>query len=211
MPATEIARGSDAIRRVNRLMESPSRLVFRHQTAGEVTLYPGNMFGADRIFITVHHSGVAFVVDDTLYTQSRAEFVGDRLLIALSDGARRAAWCVPMAHATTTFAMAFVGSVIGVVATIGAVSVGIAKAYVFYHQNKQLIENTTPHMRSVLECLNYFREHCPALFWLLTREGSWEAVVSAGQGVSTTDLFTQAFNNTQDTLGLLDWAKRHHQ
>ena len=93
----KIARGVEAVRRVAAVFPTASPLIGQDQWGTPVRVEPGTIFGGDRMFITTFAGGVAFTVGDKLYSQGPGDFIRDTYLIALGEGARRAAWLIPIA------------------------------------------------------------------------------------------------------------------
>jgi len=186
--AMEVARGVDAVQRVAALLPTALPLSTTDQFGTQVRIAPGTVWGGDRMFISDIGGRVAYVVGDRLYSQATGSFVRDTYLIALGEGARRAAWLIPIAQAEMAFLMALVGTLAGIIGTIAAITVFLAKIGTFYTSHKREVDRAAPHLGTVLSGLSTLTVRCPRLAWLLFKGLGGQALQSAGRGVSAPDI-----------------------
>lgn len=188
MAAVEVARGVEAVKRVAEVFPRALPVVTRDQWGTAIRIEPGTIWGGDRMFVSEIGGQVAFTVRDRLYTQGTADFVRDYYLIALGQGAQKAAWLIPIAQAEMAFCMGFVGTLAGIVGAIAGVTVFMAKVLVFYNTHKQQVTLAKQHLQPILINLSFFATRCPKLFWLLTKGLGGQAIQSAGKGISAADI-----------------------
>ena len=187
MSITLIGQGLDGMRRVAQLLPTAQPLIWTDQFNSPIHIAPGTLWGGDRLFVT--YSGeVVFTSGNSLYRQSPGEVVRDYYLIALGQGAQRAAWLIPVAQAEMTFCMAVVGTLAGAVGTSAAITVGLSRLVAFYVNNKVRMDAAAHYLGPVLSGLFTFATRCPRLAWLLFKGLAPVLGQSAMQGISANDV-----------------------
>jgi len=188
MALTQIATGGGAIRRVALLLPTAQPLVWTDQFNTPIRVETGAIWGGDRMFVTASGGEAVFTVGNRLYRQSPGEFVRDFYLIAIGQGAQRAAWLIPIAQAEMLICMTLVGNIGGSLGTAAGITVTFGRITSFYTSNRSLVHLALEGLGPVLYGLNEFRRRCPQLFWLLLRGLASQAGQSALQGISATDV-----------------------
>ncbi|MGE0760730.1 MAG: hypothetical protein AB7F89_14000 [Pirellulaceae bacterium] len=185
---TVVARDADALRRVAQLLPRAFPLVGHYPMSGSVRIEPGTVYGGDRFFVSLEGGWAVFTSGRTLYRQPEGDFVRDNLLIAFGQGAQRAAWLVPLAHAEMTFLMALAGTLAGPIGTTAAITVGLAHLAEFYTHNKPKVDRAVRYLRPTLASLTAFATRCPQLFWLLCKGLAPRLGRAALQGITASDV-----------------------
>jgi hypothetical protein len=188
MPApTLLASGPDAIGKTAYLLSNAQPLMTRDQFGAPVSIEPGTVWAGNRLFIGTGYEGVYFADGDRLYSQSTADFVRDKYLIAYAQGVARAAWMLPLAQAEIAIVMAFAGAAAGAIGLTAGVTVFLSKIASFYTANKTDINTVLDHLRPVLAAIVHFRKTCPRLFSLLSKALAENMIAAVGEGLTLVD------------------------
>src|SRR6185503_20408098 len=93
-----VVAGEEALRRAAVLMAQPTEMTFP-SGLGAVTLKSGTVQFSKRLVVMVTSYTIAYMEGDRLYVMPPSLFIRDEYFLAMSKGAQRAAYWIPIAHA----------------------------------------------------------------------------------------------------------------
>lgn len=188
MPAEEIARGVNAVQLITELLPRARPLRHPDQFGSRTNVPPGQIWGGNRMYISVVGGHVVFAENAVLYRQPIGEFVRERYELAMSTGAGRAAWLLPIAEAEALFLMGFISALAGPVGIIASVVVFLTRVTLFYTSHRDEVNRASTFILPTIQAMRTFHSSCPQLARLLARTIAWEAVSSGARGVDANDV-----------------------
>lgn len=188
MPTEELARGVNAVQLAAELMPRAHALHHPDQFGNRTNVPPGQIWGGSRMYITVVGGHAIFAENAIIYRQPVGEFVRERYTLAMSTGAGRAAWLLPIAEAEALFLMGFISALAGPVGIVASVVVFLTRLTLFYTSHRSEVNRASTFILPTIEGIRIFANRCPQLSWLLVRSLGWETVVSGARGVDANDV-----------------------
>jgi hypothetical protein len=185
-----LAEGIEAARRIAAILPEASRLrpgTSRDQFGTPFELAPLTVYRGNRLYLGDFGYGVVYCtfdarVGDRLYEQPLAEFIRDEYLIALGEGAARAAWIIPLYRLEMTFAMALVAPMWAMVV------MGAAKTLIFYVNHQNEVDQAFDVLPKVIREMIWIREHAPEYFDRVMSFVARELIRSIPDGITSEDV-----------------------
>lgn len=188
MAAREIARGTAGVQLVAELLPRARPLRHPDQFGVRVNVPPGHTWGGNRMYITIAGGNAVFCERAIVYHQPVGEFVRERHLMTMGEGADRAAWLLPVAEAEMLFLMGFIGVLAGPVGVIASITVFLTRLTLFYTSHREEMDAASGYIIPTISGIREFSHRCPRVSWLLVRSLGWQAVVSGTRGVNANDV-----------------------
>lgn len=132
---------------------------------GWIRLQPGLIYMGDRMVVSATGATVTYTVRDKLYITSTPQFVHDEWILSMSKGAKSA---LGMVYLTELEIALLIGIFVPWYVLLGMT---VAKAGLFYRENKKLMDKVLAHSSDLLPLLWWFITNHPKLFGKLIWEG----------------------------------------
>jgi hypothetical protein len=173
--------GKDAMSAASEIM-AMARTVRVPTNMGDVELRPGQLFSQDRLLIYPSWSTVYFTIGDRLYEMGTSAFLRDEYLYAMSMGAQKAAWLIPIAKAE----MALLTGIF--VPWYLMLGMFCAKTTAIYLEHKDQFAVVWKHGPKALSALQKLRSKHPTLFSSIVRKVATEVITNLPSGVTGEDV-----------------------
>jgi hypothetical protein len=175
-----VARGIEAHKIAAKLLQPPTFTLVQ-SSLGPVNIQSGTIMFSKRLVVLASYQ-VAYIEGDSLYAMGASDFIRDEYFLAMSEGAGRAAWLIPIAKAEMAL---ITGILCPWYLLLGVTAV---KTAVFYHLHKAQCDKAFQLAPRVISNLNLIRQKHRTLSNKLASSAARDILVNLPSGVTIEDV-----------------------